>query len=107
MDDSRYTPPYPAQMAADKYERLTSRSLIQFLLGLLHHNTGERLLSFDQVQQLLRNRVEVDRGTQVIPLDHIVGSVGRYRDFNRAFLPLGGADQNRWERLDIALNELQ
>jgi hypothetical protein len=65
------------------------------------------LLSFDQIQQLLRSRSEVDRGTQLIPLSHIVGSVGRYRDFTRAFLPLEGANQERWTGLDVALNELR
>ncbi len=107
MEDNRYTAPYPAQLAVSKYERLTSRSLIRFLTGLFHHNASETLLSFDQVQQLLRNKTELDRGTQSIPIDHVVGSVGRYRDFNRAFLPLSGADQERWQRLDIALNELK
>lgn len=33
--------------------------------------------------------------------------MGRYRDFDRAFLPLSGADEERWKRLDVALNELR
>lgn len=107
MNQPRYTAPYPAAMAASKFERLSSRSLIQFLLGLFHQGVSDKLLSFDQVQQLLRNKTELDRGTQIIPIDHIVGSVGRYRDFDRAFLPLRGANEERWKRLDVALNELQ
>jgi hypothetical protein len=43
----------------------------------------------------------------LIPIANIVGSVGRYRDFDRAFLPLSGADAERWKRLDVALNELR
>jgi hypothetical protein len=107
MDETPATAPYPVSFAVNKYERLTSRSLVQFLLGLFHQNPSETLLSFDQIQQLLKNRTEVDRGTQLIPLDHIVGSVGRYRDFDRAFLPLSGADEVRWQRLDVAMNELR
>ncbi|QLQ05850.1 MAG: hypothetical protein HZY76_07115 [Anaerolineae bacterium] len=43
----------------------------------------------------------------MIRLDQIVGSVGRYRDFDRAFLPLSGANSERWKRLDVALNRLE
>ncbi len=107
MDEQRSAAPYPAALAVNKYERLASRSVLQLLLSLFHQDTNDALLSFDQVQQLLRNKTEVDRGTQMIPIDSIVGSVGRYRDFDRAFLPLSGANQERWQRLDVAMNELQ
>ena len=30
------------------------------------------------------------------PLDAIVGSVGRYQDFTRTFLPKHDSDQDRW-----------
>ena len=43
----------------------------------------------------------------MIPIASIIGSVGRYRDFDRAFLPLDGADRERWKRLDVAFNELR
>ncbi len=64
-------------------------------------------MSFDQVQELVRSRTEIDRGTQLIPISSIIGSVGRYRDFDRAFLPLEGANRERWQRLDVAFNELR
>lgn len=107
MDEERATAPYPASVAAFKLERLQARGLIASLLRLFSQHPDGTLLSFDQVHELLRNRQEFDRGIQTIPIDHIVGSLGRYRDFDRAFLPLSGADQERWKRLDIALNELR
>ena len=107
MDKPRGTAPYPASAAASKLDRLQSRGLIASLLRLFIQEPDEKLLSFDQVQELLRNRLGIDRGTQTIPIANIVGSVGRYRDFNRAFLPLSGADAERWKRLDVALNELR
>jgi hypothetical protein len=61
------------------------------LLRLFSQPPDRALLSFDQVEHLLRGRTEIRRGTQRIRLDHIVGSVGRYRDFTRAFLPLNEA----------------
>jgi len=107
MDDTRGTALYPAIAAANKLERLQSRGLIASLLRIFTQKPDETLLSFDQVTELLRDRQEIDRGVQLISIASIVGSVGRYRDFDRAFLPLGGADAERWKRLDIAYNELR
>lgn len=107
MDERLAAVPYPPAIAASKLDRLQSRGLIPSLLRLFHQNPDETLLSFDQVQTLLRDRYEIDRGTQTIPIRNIVGSVGRYRDFDRAFLPLEGANQERWKQLDVALNELR
>jgi hypothetical protein len=41
------------------------------------------------------------------PLENIVGSVGRYRDFTRNFLPRAGVNEERWTRLDAALNSME
>ena len=107
MDEPRATAPYLAISAANKLERLQSRGLIPSLLRLFTQKPDETLLSFDQVIELLRDRQGIARGIQPIPIASIVGSVGRYRDFDRAFLPLGGADAERWKQLDIAFNELR
>jgi hypothetical protein len=55
------------------------------------------LLPFDAVREKLRLRHSVDRGTIDVPLDRIVGSLGRDRDFNRLFFPRGEALRGRWE----------
>lgn len=107
MSEPRATPPYPPALSAEKLSRLQSRSWITPLLRLFTQKPDETLLSFDRVQELLRSRFEHDRGTQTIPIANIIGSVGRYRDFDRAFLPLSGADGERWKRLDVAINELR
>jgi hypothetical protein len=43
----------------------------------------------------------VDRGTQEVPLDRIVGSLGRASEFNRAFLPRDEALRGRWEEIKV------
>lgn len=58
------------------------------------------LLRFEEVKQRLRLTDERYLGLQEIPLDKIVGSVGRYRDFTRTFLPRTNAVRSRWQRLD-------
>lgn len=59
------------------------------------------LLSFTEVQEQLHlSEPAQDISLEEIPLDTIVGSVGRYRDFNRTFLPRGHIDPERWARID-------
>ncbi len=95
---------YPPGTAAYKYEQLQTRSMIRSLLSLFSSRPDPTLLSFDQVQALLRPASGVSRGTRMIPISHIVGSVGRYRDFDRAFLPLNPASEERWKRIDVAMH---
>ena len=58
------------------------------------------LLRFEEVKQRLRLHDERYLGLQDIEVDKIVGSVGRYRDFTRTFLPRTNAIRSRWQRLD-------
>ena len=60
------------------------------------------LLSYEEVRQKLGLEGGVPRGVHDIPLDAIVGSVGRYADFTRSFLPRQDSDQERWTRVDLA-----
>jgi nucleotide-binding universal stress UspA family protein len=47
-----------------------------------------------------------ERGLQDIPLDAIVGSVGRYTDFTRGFLPRREVNPDRWARVKVAASGL-
>ncbi|MCA9998210.1 MAG: hypothetical protein KDE56_20755 [Anaerolineales bacterium] len=66
--------------------------------------TGQTLdlLAFDEVRKMLRASSQIERGLQEVPLDAIVGSVGRYRDFTRTFLPKLDSDKERWARVKVA-----
>jgi hypothetical protein len=57
------------------------------------------LLDFNEVSRRLHLRNTRYRGVQSIPLDQIVGSMGRYQDFTRTFLPLHRNLRPRWESL--------
>lgn len=70
---------------------------ISSALGLSRGPT--QLLAFDEVQEKLRLHQNAYRGLQQVPLDQIVGSVGRYHDFTRTFLPLVEQDGYRWRRV--------
>jgi nucleotide-binding universal stress UspA family protein len=60
------------------------------------------LLSYEQVRQMLKGKTGASVGLKEIPLDAIVGSVGRYTDFTRSFLPLQDSDESRWARVEVA-----
>lgn len=60
------------------------------------------LLSYDEVKEKLRLGGPVYRGVQPVPLDKIAGSLNRYHQFDRAFLPLEDQTANRWQNVDRA-----
>jgi nucleotide-binding universal stress UspA family protein/uncharacterized ParB-like nuclease family protein len=67
--------------------------------------TGESddLLSYEAIHDLVQANGGVSRGLQEIPLDAIVGSVGRYRDFTRSFLPRRESDKHRWANVKLKM----
>ena len=58
-----------------------------------------RLLSWDEARDKLRVRGQIYRGIRTVPLERIVGSVDRYRDFDRAFLPTQSHTASRWRSI--------
>ena len=82
-------------LARDDFERAYQRSLWRKVITRLTGKSNE-LLPFDEVRQALPFRGQRDIGLQEVPLDKIVGSVGRYRDFDRAFLPTQRQTTERW-----------
>ena len=65
---------------------------------MLARITGKsnELLSYEEVAEKLKLHGRSDKGIQMIPVDAIIGSVGRYTDFTRTFLPRRIQDQQRW-----------
>jgi hypothetical protein len=62
----------------------------------------DALLAFDDVRKQLHAHRQYDGGVREVEIDQIVGSVGRYRDFDRAFLPRQARTRGRWESIDSA-----
>jgi nucleotide-binding universal stress UspA family protein len=61
------------------------------------------LLSYEDVRRKLRATVAPGVELKEIPLDAIVGSVGRYSDFTRSFLPRHDSNEERWARVQLAV----
>jgi hypothetical protein len=96
MDDNMYRANYAEGISA--FQSARRRAFWQEMLGHLRGKSAE-LLSFDEIKTRLRLREEQYRGLQDVPLDRIVGSVGRYRDFTSTFLPKTNEMQDRWSRI--------
>lgn len=88
------------------FERLRNKAFFEDVLAILRGRPND-LLSYEAARKALRANQQMPATTEVIPIAKIVGSVGRYRDFTRAFLPRHGANPVRWKRLDAALARLE
>jgi len=86
------------QSALQDFWEARLKASLEETLARLSGRSNE-LLSYDEVAQKLKLRARSDRGIQTIPIDAIVGSVGRYTDFTRSFLPRRFEDQERWARV--------
>jgi len=87
--------------ARDDFNRARLREMFSRVLALLR-NEKDQLLSLTEVKALLRPHSESYRGLKTVPIDRIVGSEGRYHDFNRIFLPRHEHLRGRWVRVDMA-----
>lgn len=92
---------YIRQMAQQDFERAHRRAFIQDMLASLKREPNW-LLSFDDLKNQLPIKGQYYRGLHQVPTAQIVGSVDRYHDFNRAFLPTQTHTRPRWESVDRA-----
>jgi hypothetical protein len=96
---------YQTQASGD-FSRARGRALLHRMQHFMNIDR-DRLLSFNDVKEILKPKSETYRGMQAVPIELIVGSEGRYQDFNKYFLPRSEHLRQRWERVDIAhLNDI-
>jgi hypothetical protein len=97
---------YHESVARERYNRNVRKAQMQDLLGLIT-GTNTNLVNFEELAKRLNIRQEVGRRLEDVPVEKIVGSLGRYHDFTREFLPRARVNSDRWARLDAALNALE
>jgi nucleotide-binding universal stress UspA family protein len=82
------------------YKKARRGASVQEVLARLAGNpAGTELHSYDEVRRQLQAIEKSVEHLEEIPLDAIVGSVGRYHDFTRSFLPKASINENRWARV--------
>jgi hypothetical protein len=89
--------------AAQDWRRARRKAFIQGALALIRRRPMN-LLPFEEVREKLHLRNQRYLGLQDVALDSIVGSVGRYKDFTRTFLPRQNALEGRWPKIDQIAN---
>ena len=95
---------FPTQDAQSDFSRARRRQALSRLARRLRREPDDVnvILPFDEVVEALGRRGERRLGLQTIPLDSIVGTVDRSREFDRAFRPTSSRVRPRWERIALA-----
>ncbi len=88
-------------MADADFRGARIRSFLLNVMGALSGKSRD-LMAFDDVRESLHLGGPVYRGVQPVLLSQIVGSVDRYRDFDRLFLPTQSRTIDRWTRINRA-----
>jgi hypothetical protein len=81
--------------AREDWSRVRRRALWEAAVDVLTRRPGE-LLSLEEIRGRLNVRGSHYLGLQQVPLEKIVGSEGRYADFDRRFLPRKETTADRW-----------
>ncbi|NJN95515.1 MAG: ParB N-terminal domain-containing protein [Anaerolineales bacterium] len=87
------------ERVARDFEQAHRRAFMQDALALVRYEPVD-LLPFELVREKLHLSNKYYLGLQEIPLEQIVGSVGRYEDFTRTFMPRKSNSRQRWEKID-------
>jgi hypothetical protein len=96
---------FSAQDAQTDFSRARRRQALSRLAARLRREPDDVnvILPFDEVVEALGHRGERRLGLETIPLDSIVGTVDRSREFDRAFRPTTRRARYRWERIAKAM----
>lgn len=88
------------------FRRARQRGALENVLAQITGKSSQ-LLPYGHVSEQLQVGEATPRGLKKIPLDAIVGSVGRYGDFTRNFLPIRSTGQERWARVRAAFDSVE
>jgi hypothetical protein len=90
-----------SSMTRQDFSRARMKETLGRILALLQPQKDE-MLSLGDIRSLLRPESETYKGMQTVSIEKIVGSEGRFKDFNKAFLPRHDKLMRRWMSVDEA-----
>jgi hypothetical protein len=95
---------FPTADAQDDFSRARRAQILAELGRRLRREPDDvgLIMPFDEVVEALGMVGESQLGLQTIPLDSIVGTVDRTRDFDRGFRPTTPRVRGRWQRIAAA-----
>ena len=92
---------YDYTLAAENFNKARGKAMISKLSNIMNSKQDD-LLSFNDVKEILKPDKQIYMGMKTIPVHLIVGSEGRYRDFNKNFHPRKEFMRTRWENINRA-----
>lgn len=93
-----------SELARGDFQRARFKAFINRVLGALS-GQPTTLLSYDEVKEKLRIGGPIYRGVQTVRVDQIAGSLNRYHEFDRVFLPASDKLAQRWQSVNRAFYE--
>jgi hypothetical protein len=97
-------PEYFSEQARNDFQRARFQAFINRVWATLS-GQPTTLLSYDEVKEKLRIGGPIYRGVQTVRVDQIAGSLNRYHEFDRVFLPASDKLAARWQSINRAFYE--
>lgn len=91
--------PFYERLAKKHFEQARRQATREQISAWLA-GTEDDLLPFEAIRSQLKSEHPLYEGLHSVPLDTIVGSVGRYKDFTRHFLPRSNSMKDRWVNVE-------
>lgn len=92
---------FASAQSEDDFNKARNKAFINDIMHLLTPEEAS-LISLNDVKEMIKPINETYVGMKVIPIEKIVGSEGRYNDFDNRFFPKSSHLKNRWEHVDEA-----
>lgn len=95
------TDPTFSEQARNDFQRALFKAFLHRVWDSL---SGQRttLLSYDDIKEKLHIGGPIYRGVQTVRVDQIAGSLNRYHEFDRIFLPASDKLADRWQSVNRA-----
>lgn len=92
--------------AVNDFHHARRKAALERVMSFLSGRSTD-LLSYNEVRKKFRTIESARRTLEDIPIEKIVGSVGRYTDFSRSFLPRQSSDLPRWTSVSLGMATMQ
>ena len=93
-----------SEQARADFQRARFKAFMNRVWGTLSGQPST-LLSYDEIKEKLHIGGPIYRGVKTVRVDQIAGSLNRYHEFDRVFLPASDKLAARWQRVSSAFYE--
>ena len=90
-----------SEQARSDFQRARFKAFLNQVWGALSGRPSS-LLSYDEIKEKLHVGGPLYRGVKIVRVDQIAGSLNRYHDFDRVFLPKSDELAQRWQSVNRA-----